>query len=295
MKIQYLNGGLANQVFQYIFMRYLELHSVDGEPVYLDDSFFFVNDVHNGYELEKLFGLHPNLLSQYFDEDVWQYMIEKKKQGISICQSIKDFDMEIEMITGVSDYASHNPFDGKVTLINGNEFHPEITQLPGNIYYHGYWICKDWMYSDYELFRRELSLPPISDDKNKAYAAQILAGPSVSIHIRRGDFVTCNMLLDNAYYRDAVQSALLTLPDATFFVFSDDLQWCREHTEEVGLNLCKKVVYVEGNTKEKSYIDMQLMGYCEAMIICNSSFSYLAGLLSDHVKHYSLPSSLRRI
>ena len=35
-------------------------------------SFFFVLNVHNGYELEKVFGIQANLLSKYFDEDVWQ-------------------------------------------------------------------------------------------------------------------------------------------------------------------------------------------------------------------------------
>ncbi len=49
MRIQYLNGGLANQVFQYIFVRFAELYYPEGGPWFLDDSFFFVNQVHNGY------------------------------------------------------------------------------------------------------------------------------------------------------------------------------------------------------------------------------------------------------
>lgn len=70
MKIQYLNGGLANQVFQYIFVRFAELYYPAGGPWFLDDSFFFANQVHNGYELEKVFGIQANLLSRYFDADV---------------------------------------------------------------------------------------------------------------------------------------------------------------------------------------------------------------------------------
>ena len=52
MKIQFLNGGLGNQAFQYIFARYYAL-SHPGEVMYLDDSYFAQNTVHNGYELEK--------------------------------------------------------------------------------------------------------------------------------------------------------------------------------------------------------------------------------------------------
>lgn len=55
MKIQYLNGGLANQVFQYIFVRYAELTYPDCGLWIFDDSFFFTTHVHNGYELDKVF------------------------------------------------------------------------------------------------------------------------------------------------------------------------------------------------------------------------------------------------
>ena len=50
MKIQFLNGGLANQAFQYIFARYYEL-SHPGDIMYLEDSYFALHTVHNGYEL----------------------------------------------------------------------------------------------------------------------------------------------------------------------------------------------------------------------------------------------------
>ena len=62
MKIQFLNGGLANQVFQYIFVRYAELSHPGCAPWFIDDSFFFVNNVHNGYELERVFNINANLL-----------------------------------------------------------------------------------------------------------------------------------------------------------------------------------------------------------------------------------------
>ncbi len=55
MRIQYLNGGLANQTFQYIFYRYAQLRAPEYGPWYLDDSFFWVKKQHNGYELEKVY------------------------------------------------------------------------------------------------------------------------------------------------------------------------------------------------------------------------------------------------
>lgn len=145
MKIQYLNGGLANQVFQYIFVRFAELYNPSDTPWLIDDSFFFVNQVHNGYELEKVFGIQANLLSRYFDEDVWQELIRNKQEGISIPQSFKNLGFDIQLLTETANYKEHNPFDGKIFSIPSNEFHPEITSLPlPNVYYHGYWINTKW-------------------------------------------------------------------------------------------------------------------------------------------------------
>ena len=41
MKIVFLNGGFANQIFQYIFYRYAQIKA-PGEEWYLDDSFLFI-------------------------------------------------------------------------------------------------------------------------------------------------------------------------------------------------------------------------------------------------------------
>lgn len=78
-----LNGGLANQAFQYIFARYYEL-SHSGDVMYMDDSYFALNTVHNGYELGRVFGLKPYMLSECFDGEVWQYILEERNKGKSV-------------------------------------------------------------------------------------------------------------------------------------------------------------------------------------------------------------------
>ncbi len=77
MKIQFLNGGLANQAFQYIFARYYEL-SHPWDKMYMDDSYFALHTVHNGYELEKVFGIRPHMLSECFTPEVWSFILEEK-------------------------------------------------------------------------------------------------------------------------------------------------------------------------------------------------------------------------
>ena len=92
MKIQFLNGGLANQAFQYIFARYFEL-SHPGEMMFMDDSYFALHTVHNGYELDKVFGIKAHMLSECFDDEVWQFILEQRREGKSVPQILCDNGM----------------------------------------------------------------------------------------------------------------------------------------------------------------------------------------------------------
>lgn len=290
MRIQYLNGGLANQVFQYIFMRFAQIYAPDNGPWFLDDSLFFVNQVHNGYELEKVFGIRPNLLSRHFDDDIWQEFIRNKENGISIAQSFMDLGFSIEMIAETSNYTTHNPFNGKVYSIPSNEFHPEIIKFPGEaVYYHGYWIHPKWFRTYQDIFKKELSFPPLTDERNQEYARQILSSKSIGVHIRRGDYVTIGWALSHTYYLDAAKKISTEHPDAVFFVFSDDLDWCRSNAASLGLNLPSQTVYVEGNTRNSSFRDLQLMSMCYGLLMSNSAFCYLAALLNERMEVYWEP------
>lgn len=287
MKIQYLNGGLANQIFQYIFVRFAETAYPDSGPWFFDDSFFFVNDVHNGFELEKVFGLKLNLLSRSLDEDVWRELIADKKRGISVPQSFKNLDFPIMMITEFDNYREHNPFNGEVYRVPGNTFLPEIVKINYDyVYYHGYWLHRGWFDACREVIKKELVFPLITDERNLAYKNQILSTESVAVHIRRGDYVTIGWNSSNDYYKSAIAEILLREPCAVLFVFSDDIEWCKINSEQIGLNLSKDIVFVEGNVCGSNYNDLQLMSLCKYMIMGKSAFSYLAMLLNSRLKYY---------
>jgi len=284
VKIQYLNGGLANQVFQYIFYRYAQSVHPE-EQWFLDDSFFFVQKAHNGYELGKVFGLTPNLLSQNLDADVWTELVENKKRGISIPQSFKDLGFPMIMITEFDNYQEHNPFNGEVYQIPGNDFLPEIVDLKAEyVYYHGYWLHKGWFEACKEMLRKELAFPKLTEPTNLAYADRILKAEAVAVHVRRGDYVKIGWASQNAYYEKAISTIITEYPDAELFIFSDDINWCRENEEHLGFRRAKNTTYVEGNVDGKNYIDLQLMSMCKFMVIGKSAFGYLAMLLNDRLE-----------
>ncbi|MBD5471048.1 MAG: alpha-1,2-fucosyltransferase [Lachnospiraceae bacterium] len=280
LKIQFLNGGLANQAFQYIFARYYEL-SHPGEIMYMDDSYFALNTVHNGYELEKVFGIKPHMLSEAFDADVWAYMLEQKKQGKSIPWLLRDNGVDMKMVAEFNNYTQFNPFLGKVYQIPSGEYDPNILDFDENIYYHGYWLNKGWFEMFKQQFRMEFCFPAITDEYNKALMHRILNEKSTAMHIRRGDYVDIGVAYDAEKYREMTQMYLDHFGgDTTLFVFSDDIAWAKENSEAMLLNQFRECVFVEGNMNGRNYRDLQLMSSCKYMIIGHSAFGFLAALLN---------------
>ncbi|MGN0326378.1 MAG: alpha-1,2-fucosyltransferase [Lachnospiraceae bacterium] len=296
MRIQYFNGGLANQVFQYIFYRYAQLSSPNPEEWFLDDSFFFFKKQHNGYELEKVFGVKPNLLSKQFEGDAWNYLVENRKNGIGMAENLANLGFHVSLIAEAQNYKTDNPYSGPVYPIPCNEYHPEILQFKDEIvYYFGYWINKNWLYQYKDQLMEELTFPALQDEMNIAYASKIKSTLSVGVHVRRGDYLSLGVEMDAVYYEQSVRNILKTHPKATLFVFSDEPDWCEEHADELGFSLSRETIFIRGNVAGRNYIDMQLLGMCKGMIMSNSAFCYLAALLSNSLEFFTNPTPWREL
>ncbi len=96
------------------------------------------------------------------------------------------------------------------------------------------------------------------------FSIKKLVTNNVSIHVRRGDYITLSAVhppCSKEYYREAMS----LFPDTTeFVVFSDDLSWCKE-------NLDGNLIFAENS---KDYEDLYTMSLCSHNIIANSSFSW---------------------
>ena len=162
----------------------------------------------------------------------------------------------------------------------------DMWNLPYNNVYYFHSGEEDYCFrQDLKENLRELTFPPLSDSQNLKYADCILGNMSVAVHIRRNTYVDHHWDAAPSEYRKACKNVLKQFPDAWFFVFSDDLEWCRSHADEMGLNLADKIVYVEGNVCGKNYIDMQLMSMCRGIIRTGmSSFSQVAAWLNQNLE-----------
>jgi len=288
IKIQLLAGGLANQIRRYVFVRFAERYRPE-DKWFFDDSQFFSERVHNGYELEKVFGLKLPLLSNYYAPDVWQEIVRQRKKGIILPQVLLNMGESIVMFEGRL-RSDREKFSGRIIIPDAPHlgFHPEYIDLPyENIYYHAEWANKKW-FSAYEKENlSELTFPQLSGAKNLEYARLIRESFSVGIHVRRGAFLNDQEggSIPNEIYLNACKDVLSLHPEAHFFIFSDELDWCRMHERELGFNLPTHTTYIEGNTNEKSYVDLQLLSMCRGIIRnAASSFSQVAGWLDRNLE-----------
>jgi hypothetical protein len=81
-------------------------------------------------------------------------------------------------------------------------------------------------------------------------------------------------LCNTNYYKNAIQYISDRVENPVFYIFSDDLAWCRETFSDTNC------VYVEGNGGIKSSWDMYLMSCCDHNIIANSTFSWWGAWLN---------------
>ena len=165
---------------------------------------------------------------------------------------------------------------------NGLTFNKEIASLPERSYITGYWQSEKY-FQDYEaLIREQFTFKPQLSGKNSQYVEQIQNSNAISLHIRRGDYVsnlntnavhgTCTI----AYYQKAMAYVEDQTPTPIYYVFSDDVAWVK-----VNLNIAGECYFINHNQRLESFNDMRLMSLCKHHIIANSSFSWWGAWLNS--------------
>lgn len=151
------------------------------------------------------------------------------------------------------------------------------------ILYIGYW-------QDQKIWGEHKAIPFKTlklSQENQQCLSSILQSNSVSIHIRRGDYLlpqnTIYNVCDIDYYKRAIKYMKSVMENPVFFVFSDDISWVRENLDDTNM------FYVDYNTGRNSFIDMFLMSNCKSSIIANSSFSYWGAINGLEKKHVIYP------
>jgi hypothetical protein len=156
-----------------------------------------------------------------------------------------------------------------------------VTSMTRNIYIDGYFQAHQYAKTVEEQLRNELTLIEFPAGRNLDTLKQIQACKSpVSLHVRRGDYTTIyggRDALPITYYQNAVKAMQEYSSDPTFFVFSDDIAFCREN-----LPSGPHYVFVDHNGQADAQEDLRLMSSCRHHIMANSSFSWWGAWLNPN-------------
>lgn len=253
-------AGLGNQMFQYALGKYL---LEKGEEVFFDTSSYANKQVHNGFEIDKVFEINYTEATQKQIQKVRRF-IPKLTVGQRIIRKLK--------LSLKCSYAH-------ITEKDFGTFNPKIHKLKGDYYLDGYWQSEKYFIEIEEIIRKEFQFKPELDKRNKEFVEKLKSTNSVAIHVRRGDMVN-NPLHGNictkSYFQKAMQKINDKVQTPQYVFFSDDIEWCKNNFSNLN------AWFVDWNTKENNYKDMQLMSLCKHNIIANSSFSWWGAWLNSN-------------
>ncbi len=261
MIIVRLIGGLGNQLFQYAAARHLaEIHGTD---LKIDVSAF------ETYKLHK-YSLWPFNIREHFASPEEVAALTVRKQGA---------------VERVLRRILRWPSGPVPSYINEKHFHydPDILKLSNNIYLEAYCQSEKYFVDIIEIIREEFTVKIPQKGEDKRVAEQISSCESVSLHIRRQDYISnpktkqIHGICGVEYYLRCVEKLVQSVSNPHFFVFSDDPEWAYDN-----LKLPYTTTIVHHNGPDKNYEDMRLMSQCKYNIIANSSFSWWGAWLNEN-------------
>jgi len=250
-------------MFQYAAGRALSL--VRGQPLQLDISGFANYGLHHGFELQRVFDCPVKIAS------------EADVRGI----------LGWQFASGIRRIMAHRRmavFRRDGFIVEPHFYYwPEINTVPQDCYLVGYWQSEKYFLNVATKIRTDFTFHTPMSDRNTEIARQIARVNAVSLHVRRGDYVSnpktnaTHGLCSLDYYWAAIQHMAERIEYPHFFIFSDDMAWVKDQ-----LKMDFPCEYVEHNQGDESYNDMRLMSLCQHHIIANSSFSWWGAWLNPN-------------
>jgi hypothetical protein len=257
MIIVKLQGGLGNQMFQYALYKKL---SIIGKCVKIDLQDYEKLKMHNGYELEKVFNIKASIANT---EEV---------------NTLKDSNKSI-----------YNKFRRKLFGVKKSNFVEEYFKYYDNlwemddVYLDGYWQSAKYFQDIREHIVNDFKVDLSNDIKNNETIDIMNKSNSVSIHFRRGDYISNpeaakvhGGITTIQYYKNAIEKISKSIDNPKFFVFSDDIEWVVNN-----FNIPDSKI-IDWNIGEDSYKDLILMSMCKHNIMANSSFSWWGAWLNSN-------------
>lgn len=257
--VVFLSDGLGNQMFQYAL--YASLKD-QGYNVTVNKGILKNNFQHNGYELDQVFDIYID--SNFFDLFLMQsirYFIVWKPNSI-----VKKL-FKLLRITLITDTTKNNIEKFKKYNI---------------VYFRGYFQSIDYFHNLNNIHKIFCFKEEKISNQSKEILTLIKQNNAISIHIRRGDYLSENNkslfggICTTEYYQQAIEIMCSKVNNPYFFIFSNDIEWCKKNIQ------LPHSYYVNCNKGKDSWQDMFLMSKCKHNIIANSTFSWWGAYLNEN-------------
>lgn len=253
-----IQGGIGNQIFQYAFAKMISLKHK--RIVYLDISEFNSDRF---------------ITKRDFSLDIFNISLPLATE--EKLQDFKNFKNNNILNKLRRNFYQYIPFRSIKYLIERSlKFDKSNTKLFD--FYEGYWQSEKYFIEFKSEILNDLIFRNNRVLENNRFYNMIANSNSVSIHVRRGDYVNNPQVnkyhgsLSVDYYKKAIELINCKVNNPSFFVFSDDIIWVKE-------NMFKEFefIFVETISEEE---DLFLMSQCKHNVIANSSFSWWAAYLN---------------
>ena len=275
MIIVQLRGGMGNQMFQYALARTLsQKHQCD---LAVDISLCFKKESLDSTGLSlRRFDLEMfNIKGKVIDKEPSLRVFKLQKQ---------DRIKRAAVLAGHSVLSQFSDtFYIRIHERKSVYFDKTLLNLPKNTILHGYFPSFKYFKDSSQIIRNDFTFKLDVSEQNKELVEIVTSTNSVSLHIRRGDYVSNEKtrqkfgLCSLDYYNRAVEHISKMVDNPQYFIFTDDQEFVLEN-----LKMDFPMYFVSHNTGEKTFEDLRLMQCCRHNIIANSSFSWWGAWLNQN-------------
>ena len=264
MIVSNIIGGLGNQMFQYA-CGYSLAKKLESE-LCLTIDLFENYKLHNGYQLQNIFGINNRSLT---NSEIYNFL------GL---RGNKNFRRVL------SKNIARNFRPMKWIQEESIRYFDQIENISSSSYLHGYWQSEKYFKNYADDIKEIFSFENIDlSKKDKEIIKSMKESPSVSLHIRRGDYTNKKNqdifnVLDIDYYLNALNNIKRNYPEFITYIFTDDSEWVSD-------NIIKELnesILISHNKGIDSFKDMVLMSNADHNIIANSSFSWWGAWLNNN-------------
>lgn len=248
-------------MFQYATARALAIRK--SSTLLMDISDFESYELHQGFELNRVFGVPVGIAADVDVKNILGFYANTRIRKFMAKSQLKNFRPNNLRVEPCFSYW------------------PDINLSPSDSYLIGYWQSERYFSSEADQIRDDFRFIQQVSGINSNLIKKIKAVNSISLHVRRGDYVsnknalTVHGLCSIEYYQSAMRYIRERVEDPSVFIFSDDIDWVRDN-----IDFEDEHCFVGNNVHENSFFDMQLMSLCKHNIIANSSFSWWGAWLN---------------